>query len=235
MADKPFGSALVALGGVRGGITVPRWFGTFPGLGLCQAYLFWAVPAADEPPADLEALPSIAHRWIAQLHGLGVQGELIIKRGVPGPWLTAYAGICEADLVVAGPPSRRGGRSQTIEFLLDELQHPLLLLPDGEGPVEPDLLARPLVDLDGTPEARRLVTTWTRQRPGIPLSTERVGAARNDARQLLKQAVELDATVIVLASRARSLAPYLIRYGGLPVLVAPAYPRKPRRARQRAG
>jgi len=200
-----------------------------PRMGVQQAFLFWAMPNGPEALEQLDRLRTDSDLWISELRALGIHGELLIKRGRPAPWITALAGICGAQLVVCGPPSQRGGSSETIADLLGTLQQPLLLLPDGNGSTERDLLARPLVDPEGTPEARELVEEWTRGAVEPRLLPELRGTPDRAARQAIRHAVEVDATLVVLAGRARALVPHLIRYVGVPLLAVPAQPKPVRR------
>ncbi|MBI4545369.1 MAG: hypothetical protein HY703_09250 [Gemmatimonadetes bacterium] len=234
MGQKLFRTALCAVGGGCGGAVVPRWFGVLPELGVECVCLFWAIPPSRQGVTDLDALCAAGKRWLAELAALGAQGELVLKRGNPGPWLTALASIVEVDLVVTGPPATRQGSSRTITHLLEHLSKPLLLLPGGEGPAGPDLLARPLVDSDGTPEARALIESWTAGsaersfvRPGGRTARERV-------HQALRACVETDATILVLPGRARAMVPHLLRSTAVPLLVAPPHP-LPTAASRRAG
>ncbi|MBI4408181.1 MAG: hypothetical protein HY561_00640 [Gemmatimonadetes bacterium] len=214
---------MCAVGGTRGGL-VPAWFGSLPPLGVELVWLFWAVPAGDEACAQLDLVKLSGKRWITELRALGMDGELLIKRGQAGPWLTALARACRADLVVAGPPAVAGRESRTLTDLLMRLNCALLLLP-ATGAPERELLARPLVNTEGSAESAALVDAWTAGRPERTLlrlgrlSSERAGRAA------VRAAIELDATALVMAAPAPAVALYVLQHGTIPILLAPPHPR----------
>jgi hypothetical protein len=219
VASKRFSAALCAVGGARGGRVVPDCFGMLPALGVDQVYLFWAMPSGPEGLVELDVLRSDAELWLSELRALGVGSELVIKRGSPGPWIAALAGICGADLVVCGPPSVRGGTSETIDHLLRALQVPLLVLP--EDGCDGDLFARPLVDTERSPEAEALIAGWL----GCPASRHDLAVPSapgpDAARTALALAQEAAASVLVLSGSSDVLVPHAVRDLHLPLLILP--------------
>jgi hypothetical protein len=207
-----FEDAWCAIGGERGGDVVPRWFAALPDLGVRKAHLFWSLPESGYADLALDQLRSVSSRWLAELKAEGVEGELSIKRGAPGPWLTALSELTAASLVVAGPPAWRGTRSTTIAHLLQSAKRPVLLLPDLVQPPEGHLLSRPVVDmrpgLDGTEHL-----------PGAERVDLSPFNAREAARIALRVAEDVDASLLILPSRADVLAPLVLEFGNFPVLV----------------
>jgi hypothetical protein len=212
MSTFNFADAWCAIGGERGGDVVPRWFAALPDLGVLKAHLFWSLPESGYADLALDQLRSVSARWLAELKAEGVDGELSIKRGAPGPWLTALSELSPSSLLVTGPPAWRGTRSSTITHLLETARRPLLLLPDLVQPPEVHLLSRPVVDtgdgsvnLDGLPSAER-----------VDLSA--FGAAEA-SRIALRVAEDVDASLIILPYRASELAPIALERGNFPILV----------------
>lgn len=209
-----FGTAWCAVGGERGGDIVPRWFSAFPELGIERVHLFWGLPESEHAALALDALRGVSARWLAELRALGMEGELSLKRGAPGPWLAALAALADDSLIVTGPPAWRGARSTTIDHLLAHGTRPLLLLPDLVQPPEIPLLARALIDAaddDAT----------------LPAGAERLDLAPLDppraVRTALRVAEDLDASLLVLPRRRRELVPLALQHGNFPLLVpAPA-------------
>lgn len=223
-AGRP-GRAWCAVGGARGGLVVPRWFGVLPELGVERVHLFWSVPEVGGDAA-LEELRTASGRWLAELRMLGLEGELSIKRGDPGPWLASLTGLSGESLVVLGPPAREGGESRTLAHLLATSADPLLILPDlGRLPVS-HVLARPVVDAATPAEADELARQWGWD----PAEAHRVDLSRLDAaraaRAALRVAEDVDATLLVLARRGDGLLPAAVQLAALPVLV-PAFPELP--------
>jgi hypothetical protein len=221
VSETLFGSAICAVGGARGGSVIPAWFDLLPRIGVRHAWLFWAVPAPPGSAAGLDELRADARRWNADLRSLGVSSELLIKRGLPAPWLTALAGICHAELIMAGPPAVRGGVSATLDELLASSPVPLLLLPDGGAPPEADLLLRPLVERGGTAAARALIDAWTEGRPLRHDFGNGNARSPGQTREALRLAIDLDATSFVVSGATPGLATRLVLHGSLPVLVVP--------------
>jgi hypothetical protein len=223
VSEKLFGSAICAMGGSRGGQVIPGWFDRMASLGIRHAWLFWAVPAGRDSEEELDRLRATVPRWLADLRAGGVSGELVIKRGRPGFWLSSLAGICDAGLIVTGPPSMRGGSSETIDHLLEHSRVPLLLLPEGGPATDATLLRRPIVELGGSACARGFVDAWT----GAALRHEFDSAElapRDAAREILRLALDVEATAIVLSGGLDGLAQRLLHYGTVPLLVAPRVP-----------
>jgi hypothetical protein len=234
MTEKLFGSALCAVGGARGGTILPRWFGALAELGVRQVCLFWAVPAGPHAAEELDVLRAGANRWMADLRALGIASELVIKRGRPGPWLTALAAICESDLIVAGPPAVAGGVSDTLEHLLEASPVPLLVLPDA-GPADGELLLRPVVERAAHGESRATLDAWTRGRASRLVQSDGLDAAVV-ATTMLRLAETTGATAHVVSGALPGLAARLLRRSALPLLVARGrQPARPHRAERGPG
>jgi hypothetical protein len=213
-----FRTAWCAVGGERGGEVVPRWFGALAELGVERFQLFWAVPETADPAAALDRLRSVSVRWMAGLQALGVQAELSIKRGAPGPWLTGLASLEPDSLIVAGPPAARAVDSGTIAHLLEQPARPLLLLPDLVRPQDAALFDRAVVD--GEPGLGADAEPWEgATAEWVELSRF---APEEAVRTALRVAEDVDASVLVLPRRSAALVPLAIRYGNFPVLVPPA-------------
>ena len=210
-------TAWCAVGGERGGVVVPRWFGVLPELGIERVHLFWAVPETDGSAA-LDALRPASGRWLAELRMLGMEGELAIKRGAPGPWLSSLAGLSGDALVVLGP-SRPGRMGETLTHLLEKGTAPLLLLPDLARLPNRPLLEHPVVDAGSPREAEAVAGSWGWE----PAAAQRVDLSALDAARAVRSAVRLaedvDATLLVVPRRAAELAPAALEQGNLPVLV----------------
>jgi hypothetical protein len=211
-----FRTAWCAVGGERGGEVVPRWFGALAELGVERVQLFWAVPPAVDPAQALDRLRSVAVRWMAGLQALGVEADLSIKRGAPGPWLTGLAELEPDSLIVVGPPGSQRGESATIAHLLEHPARPLLLLPDLVQSLEVSLFDRPVVD--GRPgEPAEHAEPWAG--PAAEwLDLSRLGP-EEAVRTALRVAEDLDASLLVLPRRRADLVPRALRQGNFPVLV----------------
>ena len=226
-----YSSALLAIGGTDGGTILPRWFGALPRLGIREAYLFWAVPNQADVSAPLDQLAADAKRWSAQLDSLGIRSELCLKRGVPGPWLTALAGIYHADLIVLGAPIQPKSRAETLSYLLDNLKRPLLVLPGGDSPADPNLLSRALIDRSSSEEGRQHIQLLAEHAGEVrELDVTAFGTGRA-ARAAAKLATDIGASIIVLAQSAREIAGPLAQFAGLPLLILP----EPRPMSRRVG
>jgi hypothetical protein len=213
-----FRTAWCAVGGERGGEVVPRWFGALAELGVERIQLFWAVPETADPAAALDRLRSVSVRWMAGLQALGVQAELSIKRGAPGPWLTGLASLEPDSLIVVGPPAARAVDSATIAHLLEQPARPLLLLPDLVQPQDAALFDRVVVD--GEPGHGAGSEPWE----GAAAEWVELSRLAPDeaVRTALRVAEDVDASVLVLPRRRSALVPLALRYGTFPVLVPPA-------------
>jgi hypothetical protein len=216
---------LCAVGGERGGEIVPRWFDALPDFGPTQASLFWAMPEDGSADAALERLRSVSARWLAELRVQGIDGSLSIKRGAPGPWLSALAALSERSLIVVGPPASRGVRSSTIQHLLRDSTRPLLLLPDLVQPPIVSLWTRVVVDAGGSFDVSDAAPQGT---PWSPDGLESIDLAPQDpvraVRTALRFAEDIDASMLVLPRRSAALAPLAMEYGNFPILLPPPQP-----------
>jgi hypothetical protein len=215
-----YGTVWCAVGGERGGDIVPRWFGAVPELGAARVHLFWALPETASPASALDRLRSISVRWLSGLQALGLEGELTIKRGAPGPWLTALAELADDSLIVTGPPAWRGAESETIAHLLAHATRPLLLLPDLVQPPEGDLFAHPVVDAGPSRELHLPGPdgdSWDGE------GAEWLDLAGFDpphaVRTALRLAEDVDASLLVLPRRRAELVPLALQHGNFPILV----------------
>jgi hypothetical protein len=212
-------TAWCAVGGERGGDIVPRWFDALAELGIRDAHLFWALPESAYAALALEQLRSVSTGWLADLTASGIASELSIKRGEPGPWLTALAELSPRSLIVCGPPAWRGTRSSTIHHLVGHSPRPLLLLPDLVQTPEISLLARIVVDGAGMQQVAAALEPLG---PDVR-SVERLDVAPLEpeaaARIILRIAEDADASLLVLPRRASALAPLVLEHGNFPVFV----------------
>jgi hypothetical protein len=215
-----YGTVWCAVGGERGGDIVPRWFGAVPELGAARVHLFWALPETASPTSALDRLRSISVRWLSGLQALGLEGELTIKRGAPGPWLAALAALADDSLIVTGPPAWRGAESETIAHLLAHATRPLLLLPDLVQPPEGELFARPVVDAG---PSRDLHMPSHAGDPWNGDGAEWLDLAgfepAHAVRTALRLAEDVDASLLVLPRRRRELVPLALQFGNFPILV----------------
>jgi hypothetical protein len=215
-----FSVAWCGVGGARGGQIVPRWFRVLPDLGVQNAHLFWSMPESDgnSGPA-LDQLRSVSSRWLAELSALGVEGDLVIKRGMPSSWLTDLAALSPEALVVLGP-STPASVSTTLHDLLHDGVTPLLLLPDlAPPPVR--LLERLVIDAGDDPDIEWLVDAIGQDAAEL----HRVDLGHLDPPDAvltaLRVAEDVDATLLVLPRRPAELVPYAIRRSNFPLLVWP--------------
>jgi hypothetical protein len=218
-----FSVAWCGVGGARGGQIVPRWFRVLPELGVETAHLFWSMPdSSDNAGRALDHLRSASTRWVAELSALGVEGDLVIKRGLAGSWLTDLAALSPEALVVLGP-SAPASVSTTVHDLLHDGSTPLLLLPDL-APPPTRLLERPVVDAGNDPRLDWLVEA---------IAPEASDLHRIDLDHLeppeavltaLRVAEDVDATLLVLPRRPIDLVPYAVRRTNFPLLIWPDGP-----------
>jgi hypothetical protein len=200
---------------------LPRWFGVLPALGVREAYLFWAVPGEQDVVDRLDRLATDAKQWSAQLEAVGIRSELSIKRGVPGPWLTALAGIYKVDLIVLGPPTQPGSTAETLSYLVDNAKRPILVLPPGQPVLDRNIFARALIDMPVSIEiSKQIKELATHMDEWRELDVSSFTPARA-ARAAARSATEMDATIIVLTHNARDIATPLAQFGGLPLLIVP--------------
>jgi hypothetical protein len=216
VSSAGFATAWCAVGGERGGEVVPRWFGALAELGVERVHLFWAVPGEVDPAAALDGLRSVSTRWMSALQALGVQAELSIKRGAPGPWLSGLADLEANSLIVTGPPASRSLDSATIGHLLEQRRSPLLLLPDLVQPLDASPLDRPLVDGARGPAVRPPEAWEGDATEWVDLSHL---APDEAVRTALRVAEDVDASLLVLPRRSAALVPLALRLGNFPVLV----------------
>jgi hypothetical protein len=212
-------TAWCAVGGERGGDIVPRWFSSLGDLGIREAHLFWALPESAYAALALDQLRSVSNRWLEALTDSGIAGELSIKRGAPGPWLTALAELSEESLIVCGPPAWRGTRSTTLEYLAVHARRPLVLLPDLVQTPEIPILSRIVVDATSPEEADRAVLPLgdgARTVERLDLGSLEPAAA---SRILLRISEDVDASLLVLPRRAGELGPLVLEHGNFPLFV----------------
>jgi hypothetical protein len=221
MSLAPFRTAWCAIGGERGGEIVPRWFDVLPELGLERVHLFWAIPEATNPAAALDRLRSVSARWLAGLRAIGIEGDLSIKRGSPGPWIADLAELTPHSLIVTGPPASRGARSSTIDHLLGGTVRPLLLLPDLVQPPETALFERPVTEASASLVLPDNLADWLdgAHAERLDLAHLHPAAAVPNA---LRLAEDLDASLLVFTRRAAALVPLALQHGNFPILVLPA-------------
>lgn len=211
-------TAWCGVGGERGGEIVPRWFGNLADIGVAHVNLFWAMPDEGQDDAGLERLRSVSSRWLAEIRAMGMEGNLSIKRGDAGPWLTSLAEISANSIIVSGPPATRGARSATVQHLLRHASSPVLLLPDLIQPPIVSLWARVVTDADPEPARSRVhwpaeAVEWIDLDPLDPVRAVRTA---------LRLAEDVDATMICFPRRAAALAPLALEYGNFAILVPPA-------------
>jgi hypothetical protein len=216
----PFRTAWCAVGGERGGEIVPRWFDVLAELGLERVHLFWAIPEASNPAAALDRLRSTSARWLAGLQAMGIEGDLSIKRGLPGPWIADLAELAPDSLIITGPPASRGARSSTIHHLLRHSRRPFLLLPDLVQPPEAPLFERPVVEASSSPDPATPRLDWldAGRTEWLDLARLAPAAAVQDA---LRLAEDLDASLLVFTRRTAELVPLALQHGNFPILVPP--------------
>jgi hypothetical protein len=222
-AAQTLATAWCAVGGERGGDIVPRWFASLAEIGIRDAHLFWALPETAYAALALDQLRSVSTRWLQELQQVGIASDLSIKRGAPGPWLTALADLSDENLIVCGPPAWRGARSTTIDHLLAETRRPLLLLPDLVQTPEIPILTNVVAEASSTAEAEQAIQSLgdgARLIERLDLSTLDSIAA---VRIALRIAEDVDASLLVLPRRAAQLVPLLLEDGNFPLFVpAPA-------------
>jgi hypothetical protein len=215
-----FSVAWCGVGGARGGQIVPRWFRVLPDLGIQTAHLFWSMPdAGTNPGPALDQLRSASTRWLAELSALGVEGDLVIKRGVPGSWLADLAALSPEALVVLGP-STPASVSTTVYDLLRNGSTPLLLLPDLVPPPV-RLLERPVIDAGEDPNLDGLVEAMGQEAGDLNLIDLDHLEPPDAVLTALRVAEDVDATLLVLPRRPDDLVPYAIRRSNFPLLVWP--------------
>jgi len=216
--DAPFATAWCAVGGARGGQIVPRWFRVLPDLGVRTVHLFWSMP---DTGADtlLDQLRSASNRWLAELRALGLEADLVIKRGSAGAWLNGLSALSTDPIVVLGP-SAPASVSTTVYDLLGEGSSPVLLLPDLVPP-QARLLGRPLIDAGEDPACDRLVESLTREHSDPYLIDLDHLEPPDAVLTALRVAEDVDATLLVLPRRSRELVPYAVQRSNFPLLVWP--------------
>jgi len=214
-----FSTAWCGVGGARGGQIVPRWFRVLPELGVSRVHLFWGMPDSVDPGAALDGLKSASARWINELRALGLEGDLVIKRGSAGSWLNGLAPLSEEPIIVLGA-SAPSSVSTTVYDLLQDGTAPVLLLPDLIPP-HGRILGRPLIDAGNDPELAGVVEGLTRDHSDPYL----IDLAHLDAPEAvltaLRVADDVDASLIALPRRARELVPYAVQRSNFPLLVWP--------------
>jgi hypothetical protein len=214
-----FATAWCAVGGARGGQIVPRWFRVLPELGVTRVHLFWSMPDGIDAGAALDGLKSASARWINELRALGLEGDLVIKRGSAASWLTGLAQLSDDPVIVLGP-SAPSSVSTTVYDLLREGSTPILLLPDLIPP-HGRLLARPLIDVDAAEGAEGLVDGLTRDHSDPYLIDLAHLEAPDAVLTALRVAEEVDASLIAMPRRGHELVPYAVQRSNFPLLVWP--------------
>jgi hypothetical protein len=191
-----------------------------PELGVQTAHLFWSMPVSgDNAGPALDQLRSASTRWLAELTALGVEGDLVIKRGAPSSWLTDLAALSPEALVVLGP-STPTSVSTTVHDLLNGGSTPLLLLPDLPPPPV-RLLERTLVDAGAERGLDWLVDALAQD----AAECHRIDVGNLDPPDAvltaLRVAEDVDATLLVLPRRPSELVPYAVRRSNFPLLIWP--------------
>jgi|GEM_PF-5385771 len=214
-----FATAWCAVGGARGGQIVPRWFRVLPELGVSRVHLFWSMPGGDDADAALDGLRSASARWINELRALGLEGDLVIKRGSAASWLNGLAQLSDDPVIVLGP-SVPSSVSTTVYDLLRDGSAPILLLPDLIPP-HGGMLARPLIDVDGEEGLETLVEGLMRAHTDPYLIDLAHLEAPDAVLTALRVAEDVDASLIALPRRGRELVPYAVQRSNFPLLVWP--------------
>lgn len=220
VGQQLFTTAWCAVGGERGGELVPRWFSVLPELGIRHVRLFWAVPESADSAAALDHLRSLSGRWLAELNALGIEGDLAIKRGAPGPWLAGVAAMSPDSLVVVGPPSDASSASGTIAYLVEEATTPVLFLPELQQPPEGRFLARPVVGVGPDPTLGPLLQRLLGDGAEPHLLDLHALAPLEKIRTALRIAEDVDGSLLVLPHGSADLVPYALRHGSFPLLLA---------------